>query len=119
MSKIKVIELDEYQRVALSRLFHPFEDKKKQLEYGVLALCGESGELANKLKKRIYYGDSSVTRENIIDELSDVFWYVACVADALDVKLSELAAFNIKKILAKAEHWDKKKNNKNSEKEVS
>lgn len=96
----KITKLDEYQKIAMGTLYY-FESKNKQLEYSVLALCGESGELANMLKKMVYYKDNSITGANIIDELSDVFWYVACVADALDTKLSRLATFSIKKIFAK------------------
>ena len=96
----KVTNLDKYQEIAMSTLY-PFKDKGRQLEYAVLALCGEAGELANTLKHIVYYKDTSVTGANIIDELSDVLWYVACVADALNIKLSEVATFNIKKVLAK------------------
>ena len=76
-------------------------DKGKQLEYSVLALCVEAGELANVLKHVVYFKDSTYTGADIIDELSDVLWYVACVADSLNIKLSEVATFNIRKVLAK------------------
>ena len=96
----KVTNLDKYQEMAMSALY-PFKDKGRQLEYAVLALCGEAGELANTLKHIAYYKDTSMTGANIIDELSDVLWYVACVADALNIKLSEVATFNINKVLRK------------------
>lgn len=96
----KIDSLDEYQKIAMSVLY-PFESKEKQLEYAVLALCGEAGELANVLKKMIYYKDPSVDGKNVIDELSDVLWYVACVADALDVTLSRVATYNANKISIK------------------
>ena len=97
----KIVKLDEYQKIIMSSLLYPPKDKGKQLEYGVLALCGESGELANVLKKVIYHKETSLSGANIIDELSDVLWYVAYVADALDIKLSELATFSIRKMLTK------------------
>lgn len=104
---MKVItELDEYQRLAMSTLYQQFEDKGKQLEYGVLALCGEAGELANVIKHVVYYKDTSMSGADIVDELSDVLWYVSCIADALNVKLSEIATFNIKKVLAKQKARD-------------
>ena len=97
----KITELDEYQKIAMSTLYSQFEDKGKQLEYGVLALCGEAGELANVVKHVIYYKDSRYDGANLIDELSDVLWYIACIADALNIRLSEVATFNVNKILAK------------------
>ena len=92
--------LDEYQKDAMDVLY-PFENKNRQLEYAVLALCGESGELANVIKKIMYYKDTSMAGRNIIDELSDVLWYVACVADSLNIKLSEVATFSINKVTIK------------------
>jgi len=99
----RISKLDEYQEKAMSTLYY-FGSKERQLEYAVLALCGETGELANKLKKMIFYKNVSVTKHTktaLIDELSDVLWYVACVADSLNIKLSDVATFNINKILAK------------------
>ena len=86
----------------MSTLYSQFKDKGKQLEYGTLALCGEAGELANVVKHISYYKDTSYDGANIVDELSDVLWYVACVADSLNIKLSEIATFNVNKILNKS-----------------
>ena len=101
---MKITKFDKYQKIAMSTLYHVFlsdSSKRRQLEYGVLALCGESGELANKLKKLIHYGDGAITKEVLIDELSDVLWYVACIADALNVELSEVATLSVNKVLMK------------------
>jgi len=97
----KYNEFDEYQNVAMSTLYSQFKDKGRQLEYAILALCGEAGELANTLKHIEYYKDTSYDGANIIDELSDVLWYVACVADSLNIKLSEVATFSIEKVTTK------------------
>jgi len=96
----KITRLDEYQKAAMSTIY-PFKDKGRQLEYAVLALCGESGELANVVKKIVHYKDPLVDGKDVLNELSDVLWYVACVADALNLKLSEVATFNIRKVFAK------------------
>lgn len=96
----EINNLDEYQKTAMSVLY-PFKDKGEQLEYAVLALCGEAGELANVLKKIFYYKDTSLDGKNLLDELSDVLWYVACIADALDVTLSKVATHSANKVLMK------------------
>ena len=96
----KVIRLDEYQEIAMGTLYQ-FRSKEKQLEYAVIGLCGETGELANILKKMIFYREVPISKANMIDELSDVLWYSACVADSLNVKLSDVATFSKKKIIAK------------------
>jgi len=96
----KVIKLDEYQEIAMGTLYQ-FRSKEKQLEYAVIGLCGEAGELANILKKMIFYREIPTSKANIINELSDVLWYIACVADSLNMKLSDVATFSKKKIIAK------------------
>ena len=94
------MNLDEYQKKAMDVLY-PFKNKGEQLGYAVLALCGEAGELANVVKKIQYYKDTSLDGKDVINELSDVLWYVACVADSLNIKLSEVATFNIDKVTKK------------------
>ena len=103
-----VTELDEYQKLAMGTLYK-FINKKRQLEYAVVALCGEAGELANVLKKMVFYKEVSVTKAEMIDELSDVLWYVACVADSLNIKLSDVATFNVRKIIAKRDAKEKER----------
>ena len=73
----------------------------------VLGLNGEAGEIANKLKKHIRKG-SAIDREALIDELGDVLWYSALLADELGVSLETVAQLNIEK-LAKRQQENKLK----------
>ena len=71
------------------------------LGYAALALAGEAGEVANLVKK-IYRddgGDVSIKRDDIADEIGDVLWYVAAVADDLDLDLDSIAKLNLKKLV--------------------
>lgn len=61
----------------------------------VLALNGESGELAEKAK-RVLRGDGDL--DALEDEIGDVFWYLARLADELDVSLAYIAAANMEKL---------------------
>src|SRR5688572_29804816 len=88
----------EYQVAAMrtARL-----DKKNELFHLVLGLTGETGEIAEKIKKRVRDRDSDETlidREDMKKELGDVLWYVAVLAQYLDIKLEDVADFNIKKL---------------------
>lgn len=93
----QIEQLNQYQSEALFTL-KDFGDKKKQLEYGILSICGETGELANLLKKKAYHNKTDISESAFVDELSDVLWYVACIADALGVSLSDIATHNIQKL---------------------
>lgn len=92
------LTLDGFQKLARTTANYP---KQFALTYCTLALAGEAGEISNKVKK-IYRDDNGVLtderREAIIDELGDVFWYVAAMADSLDINLDEVAKRNLEKL---------------------
>jgi NTP pyrophosphatase (non-canonical NTP hydrolase) len=66
----------------------------------VLGLVGESGEVVDLIKKHVYHGHP-LDSDKLLKELGDVLWYVAALATALDVELSEVAAKNIAKLTAR------------------
>lgn len=62
-----------------------------------LGLCGESGEVADLIKKYRFQGHELDTAK-LIKELGDVQWYIALAASALGVSLSEIMMRNIEKL---------------------
>ena len=92
------MELNEYQAEALSTAIYPNDNK---VEYLALALCGEAGEVADKVKKIIRDFSDKDTRDRIAYELGDVLWYTANLARAIGYSLSEVATLNLAKIAAR------------------
>ena len=90
------MDLNEYQKLAqrTSRRDLPADS---HITNGVLGLAGEAGECADLLKKH-YYQDNRPFRDQLIDELGDVLWYVAETAAGLSVKLEDIAQHNIEKL---------------------
>ena len=86
---------DEYQEVARSTAMYP-EDVK--VVYPTLGLCGEAGEVAEKIKKHMRDGRSLV---GVGLELGDVLWYISALADDLGITLEEIAQANIDKLASR------------------
>ncbi len=69
--------------------------------YLTVAMCGEAGEVADKVKK--IYRDhegivDGVTEHEIAMEIGDVLWYLAALAIKLRVPLWSIAKCNIDKV---------------------
>ena len=88
---------DEYQEFARSTAVYP-EDCK--VVYPTLGLCGEAGEVAEKIKKHMRDGRSLV---GVGLELGDVLWYISALADDLGVMLEEIAQANVDKLQSRKE----------------
>ena len=83
---------DEYQVFARSTSVYP---QKYKVMYPALGLCGEAGEVAEKVKKSIRDGNSL---EGVGLEVGDVLWYISALADDLGVTLEEVAQANVDKL---------------------
>jgi len=68
-----------------------------KLTNGALGLAGESGEVADLVKKALFYG-KSLDREALILELGDVRWYLEVLAASLDLTMEEIEAANVAKL---------------------
>ncbi len=90
------MELNEYQQLALRTAGHR-EDVRVRLNYTALGLTGESGEVADMIKKVLYH-DHPLDRAALSKELGDVLWYLAVMADSLDLSLEQVAQENVTKL---------------------
>ena len=89
---------NEYQQAARGTAIYPHDMK---VVYPTIGLAGETGEVAEKVKKTIRdkqgIFDPDTTRE-LAKELGDVLWYIAAIAGDLGLDLDDAAQMNIDKI---------------------
>lgn len=88
--------LNEYQQKALETAIYP-----NPIIYPALGMCGESGEVADKVKKVLRDNNSEFTDEKKVEiakEMGDVLWYCATLANDLGYTLQEIAEMNYQKL---------------------
>lgn len=98
------MNFEEYQKK--SRVTAKYPNAGKNYVYPTLGLAGESGEVAEKIKKVIRDKSGVVdeeTREMIKKELGDVLWYVSQIATELGLNLDDIAEHNIEKLYSRME----------------
>ncbi len=98
------MELNDYQ--VRSRRTAIYPNLGDNPIYPTLGLAGESGEVADKVKKIIR--DKSgvfddIAKESIKLELGDVLWYVAQLSAELGFDLEQVAESNLKKLSSRKE----------------
>jgi len=96
---------DEYQKLSRKTALYPKENHSN-LIYPVLGLTGESGEVAEKIKKILRDKNWVIEpedKESIAKELGDVLWYAAQIATELELSMSDIADKNINKLYSRLE----------------
>jgi NTP pyrophosphatase (non-canonical NTP hydrolase) len=76
-------------------------DATQSILLGALGLCGESGEVADIIKKMVFHGHDSPSKDEICKELGDVLWYLSALAHAFNLSLMCVAEKNIDKLRAR------------------
>ncbi len=88
----------EYQKESRKTAIYP--DAGKNFIYPTLGLSGESGEVAEKIKK-VWRDNNCQLNENgkqeIKKELGDVLWYLSQLATELNLSLENIAQSNLEK----------------------
>ena len=93
------MDFKEYQKLSRKTAIYP--EAGKNFVYPTLGLSGESGEVAEIIKRIIRDKNGVVDEETktaLSKELGDVLWYLAQLATEFDISLEEIAVNNIEKL---------------------
>lgn len=104
------MNLNEFQKQSTRTL--PKGSQFNRLSNYALGITGESGEVADELKKVIYHGHD-LDVEKIEKELGDVLHYVSGLASMLDLSLEDIAKKNIEKLKARYPNGFSEEDSKN------
>lgn len=111
MSKNNTYTLNEYQQDAKSTRMTSCDN----ITYLTMGMFAEAGEVADKIAKWVRKREAYVSnaylvfgtsnpekvyerRRELLKEVGDVLWFVACLADHLGFTLQEVAEMNIEKL---------------------
>lgn len=100
-----IMTFNEYMEKAQITAIYP-NAGNGNIIYPTLGLCGESGEIAEKVKKVIRDAAGIVTVETknlLIKEIGDVIWYCAALSRELGVDFDTIATENITKLMDRME----------------
>ncbi|MBI5023244.1 MAG: nucleoside triphosphate pyrophosphohydrolase family protein [Candidatus Magasanikbacteria bacterium] len=98
------MNFNNYQK--LSQRTALYKDKGHNFIYPTLGLAGETGEVAEKVKKILRDKNGLVdeaTKNSLKKELGDVLWYLTQLATEFGLSLDDIADTNLKKLLSRLE----------------
>jgi NTP pyrophosphatase (non-canonical NTP hydrolase) len=76
------------------------EIRNQRLLHAGIGLATEAGEFLDALKKHVFYGKELDT-VNLAEEMGDLFWYCALIADELNAPFADVMERNISKLKAR------------------
>ena len=92
--------INEYQTAALRTAQTDNLTANELLLNAALGLCGESGEVADLIKKHCFQGHD-LDFDHIAKELGDIAWYLAVGAYSIGYNLEKILQMNVDKLKAR------------------
>lgn len=89
----------DYDKFVKSMKVYP---SQHAIVYPALGLSGESGEIAEKVKKWLR-GDRELDVEGLLGELGDPLWYITALAADLGFSLQDVVDYNVNKLSSRKE----------------
>ena len=74
--------------------------KNQRLLHGAIGASTEAAEILDQLKKHVYYG-KELDKVNLFEEVGDLFWYLALLADELGFSFDDVMEKNLEKLNAR------------------
>ena len=89
------MDFETYRRDVF-RTVRPETPERERILIAALRLCGESGEVAENVKKSLFQGHPLETSA-LRDELGDVLWYFVFLCDTVGLTVEDVMEANVAK----------------------
>lgn len=86
----------ESYRKDVFRTVRPETPERERLLIAALGLCGESGEVAENVKKALFQGHP-LKKDALRDELGDVLWYFVFLCETAGLTVEDVMEANVAK----------------------
>lgn len=98
------MQANDYQLKTLETAIYPDAGRgtSNELYYLALGVSSEAGEIAGKIKKLMR--DGVFNTADLVQEVGDVLWYCARLADALGFELEDVLQLNYAKLTKRKEN---------------
>ena len=92
----------EQAKITESNDFTPIKERLQststvRMLHATMGVSTEAGELVDALKKHVFYG-KELDRTNMLEEVGDLFWYLAILSDELGLDFETIMRKNIEKL---------------------
>ncbi len=78
-------------------ILHDMDADKAHAMHMAIGVSGEAGELLDAIKKHVVY-NKVLDRQNIVEELGDIEFYLEGLRQGLDISRAEIVDHNINKL---------------------
>lgn len=96
------MHFDDFQDQSQRHAKYKDQNTINGIVYCSLGLCGEAGEVANRIKKVIRDQEGKLTVEDIMFislEMGDCLWYLAALANEINISLDGVARLQMEKLV--------------------
>ena len=100
------LTFNEYQEKSIETAIYPGQGTFLGVLYTTLGICGEAGEIAEKVKKALRDENGVISEERaaaIEKEVGDLLWYASNTLQEIKKKLGDAAEGNVAKLQSRKE----------------
>ena len=98
MTTLTEVQIEICKQLVRDYEGRPTDEVKLMLHLGLAEEAGEVAGLMKRVLRNFPKDQERTVRENFVEELGDVLWYLTACASAMGIDLEEIWDHNVKKL---------------------